>query len=159
MRKLSLPCAVTLTLMAAGAARAAEVQTGGLIVHQPWTRATPAGARVAGGYVNIENKGSSPDRLIGGSFARSERVEIHSMAETNGTMTMRPVEGGIEIPPGKTLSLAPSGLHLMLLGLKQPLKKGEKVDGTLVFDRAGTVKVEFEVEAVGAKKDDHGGAH
>jgi copper(I)-binding protein len=127
-----------------------EFKAGSLEIVHPWTRATPGGATVGGGYVTIVNKGSEPDRLVGGSFEQSERLEIHEMGVKDGVMTMRPLEGGLEIKPGQTVALKPGGYHLMLQKLKAPLKEGEKVDGTLVFEKAGTVKVYFTVAPLGA---------
>jgi copper(I)-binding protein len=72
------------------------------------------------------------------------------MATSNGVMTMRALEGGLTIEPGKTVKLAPGGYHLMMFDLKSPLKKGDKLSVTLEFEKAGKAQVPFEVEAVGA---------
>ena len=56
----------------------------------------------------------------------------------------------MEIKPGETVELKPGGMHVMFMGLKQPLKQGQRVKGTLVFEKAGTVEIEFTVQAVGA---------
>jgi periplasmic copper chaperone A len=84
------------------------------------------------------------------------RFEVHSMVMEQGVAKMRPVEGGLEIKPGETVTLQPSALHLMFLDLKAPLALGKPVKGTLVFEHAGTVEVTFDVEAIGAKSSDHG---
>src|ERR1700753_3224718 len=110
----------------AAPARAQEVKAGDLVITQAWTRATPSGAKVGGGFLTIENKGSAPDKLISDSADVAGKVEVHEMATTDGVMKMRPVEGGITIAPGKTVKLAPGGYHLMMMDLKSPLKKGEK---------------------------------
>ena len=65
-------------------------------------------------------------------------------------MKMRPVEGGLEIKPGETVTLRPSGFHVMLVALKHPLEKGQTVKATLKFDHAGTVDVEYSIAAIGA---------
>jgi copper(I)-binding protein len=114
------------------------------------SRATPGGAKVAGGYLTIENKGSTPDRLIGGSADVADKVQVHQMTMNNGVMTMRPLDQGLTIEPGKTVKLAPSGYHLMLLDLKSPLKRGDKVPVILEFEKAGKVTVSFDVQGVGA---------
>ena len=88
---------------------------------------TPGGAKIAGGYLTIENKGAAPDRLIGGSGDFAGKVEIHEMAMNNGVMTMRPLDKGLVIEPGKTVKLAPGGTHLMLVDLKQTLKVGDRL--------------------------------
>lgn len=136
------------TAMPAGAM--APIKVGDLVINAPWTRATPGGAKVAGGYLTVTNTGKSPDRLVGGSFAQANRFEVHEMAMNNGVMTMRPVTGGLEIPPGGTVTLAPGGFHLMFMDLKQPLKEGETVKGTLTFEKAGSVDVTFDVRSIGA---------
>jgi hypothetical protein len=137
--------------LAATPAQATEVKAGDLVIKQAWSRATPGGAKVGGGYLTIENKGSTPDRLIGGSADVAGKVEVHEMAVNNGVMTMRPLNEGLTIAPGQTVKLAPGGSHLMLLDLKSPLKAGEKLPVTLDFEKAGKVKVMLDVEGVGAK--------
>ena len=142
--------ALLLLAFAPSAAMAGDVTLGEIVIHQPWARATPGGAQVGGGYFTIENKGTAPDRLTGGTFAASSGFELHLMTMNGGVMQMRPA-GPLEIPPGKSVTLDPSNLHIMFTGLKRGLKKGETVPGTLTFDHAGTAKVEFEVEGIAAK--------
>jgi hypothetical protein len=125
-------------------------KVGSLQIDHPWSRATPGGATVAGGFMTITNTGSEPDRLIGGTFEQAGRVEIHEMAVANGVMTMREIAGGLVIPAGGKVELKPGGLHVMFMELKRPLVKDERVKGTLVFANAGTVAVEFVIEAIGA---------
>ena len=132
-------------------ARAQEVKAGDLVITQAWSRATPAGAKVAGGYLTVENKGASPDRLISGSGEFAGKIEIHEMAMNNGVMTMRPLDKGLAIEPGKTVKLAPGGYHLMLMDLKNPIKQGEKVPLELQFEKAGKVTVSLDVQGVGAQ--------
>jgi copper(I)-binding protein len=143
-----------LTLLAAtpllSGARAESFSIGAIQIGNPWTRVTPKGATVAGGYMTIRNTGSTPDRLIGGSSAVAGRFEVHSMVMEQGVAKMRPVEGGLVIGPGETLELKPGALHVMLTGLKQPLEKGRKVKGTLEFEKAGKVDIEYSVEPLGA---------
>jgi periplasmic copper chaperone A len=132
-------------------AHAQEIKAGDLVITQPWSRATPGGAKIAGGFLTIENKGAAPDRLIGGSGDFAGKVEIHEMAMNNGVMTMRPLDKGLAIEPGKTVKLAPGGYHLMLMDLKNPLKQGEKVPLELQFEKAGKVTVSLDVQGVGAQ--------
>ena len=131
-------------------ARAEDVKAGDLVISQAWSRATPGGAKTGGGFVTIENKGSAPDRLIGASGDIAGKIEIHEMAIKNGVMTMRPVEGGLAIEPGKTVKLAPGGYHLMMTDLKSPLKQGDKLPLTLEFEKAGKVAVSLDVKGIGA---------
>ena len=132
-------------------ARADDVKAGDLVITQAWSRATPGGAKIAGGYLAIENKGTVPDRLVGGSGDVAARIEIHEMAMNNGVMTMRPLDKGLAIEPGKTVKLAPGGYHLMMMDLKNPLKQGDKVPVTLEFEKAGQVTLSFDVQGVGAQ--------
>jgi copper(I)-binding protein len=150
--------AVILSAFLAASAQAQEVKAGDLVITQPWSRATPGGAKIAGGFVTIENKGAAPDRLVGGAGNVAGRVEIHEMAMNNGVMTMRPLDKGLVIEPGKTVKLAPGGYHLMLMDLKTPLKQGDKVPLTLQFEKAGKVELSLDVEGVGAQAPhDHSG--
>ncbi|MGQ0685171.1 copper chaperone PCu(A)C [Bradyrhizobium sp.] len=131
--------------------RAEDVKAGDLLISQPWSRQTPAGAKVAGGYFTIENKGAAADRLVGGSGDIAGRVEIHEMAMEGGIMKMRPLDKGLAIDPGKTVKLGPGGYHLMLMNLKGQLKQGDKVPLTLQFEKAGKVNVSLDVQGVGAQ--------
>src|SRR5437899_8321581 len=132
-------------------AHAQEVKAGDLVITQAWSRATPNGAKIAGGYLTIENKGAAADRLVGGSGEIVGKVEIHEMAMNDGVMTMRPLDKGLVIEPGKTVKLAPGGYHLMLLDLKSPLKQGDKLPVTLEFERAGKVSLSLDVQGIGAQ--------
>jgi copper(I)-binding protein len=132
-------------------ARAQEVKAGDLVITQAWTRATPGGARIGGGYLTIENKGTAPDRLIGGAADVAGKVEVHEMAMNNGVMTMRPLDKGLTIDPGRTVKLAPGGYHLMMFDLKSPLKQGDKIPVTLEFEKAGKVQLSLDVEGIGAQ--------
>jgi periplasmic copper chaperone A len=147
----TMACAALLADLLAASARAEEIKAGDLVITQAWSRATPGGATVAGGYLTIENKGSTPDRLIGGSADVSGKVQVHEMSMNSGVMTMRQLDKGLAIEPGKTVKLAPAGFHLMMLDLKSPLKQGDKVPVTLEFEKAGKVKVSLDVQGIGAQ--------
>jgi copper(I)-binding protein len=149
---LSIACATLAAYVATAPARADEVKAGDIAISQAWSRATPKGAKTGGGYLTIENRGSAPDRLIGGSTDVAGSVQVHEMSTTEGgVMKMRPVENGLIIEPGKTVKLAPGGYHLMMMDLKQPLKRGDKVPVTLEFEKAGKVTISLDVEGVGAQ--------
>jgi periplasmic copper chaperone A len=143
--------AAALLALSGGSSQAQEVKAGDLVIMQPWSRATPGGAKIAGGYLTIENKGAAADRLTAVSGDIAGKVEIHEMAMNNGVMTMRPLDKGLSIEPGKTVKLAPGGYHLMLMDLKGPLKQGEKVPLELQFEKAGKVAVSLDVQGVGAQ--------
>ncbi len=146
-----LACAALFAGLLVAPARAQEVKAGDLVITQAWSRATPGGAKVAGGYLTIENKGSVADRLIGGWGDLTDRIEVHQMTTSNGVMTMRALDKGLVIEPGKTVRLAPGGYHLMMFDLKSPLKQGDKVPVVLEFEKAGKVKLSFDVLGVGAQ--------
>jgi periplasmic copper chaperone A len=153
--KTKIALGVTALLLLASGARAEDYKVGSLTIQQPWARATPGGAKVGAGYLKITNSGAESDRLIGGSTAVAGMLEIHEMSMTNDLMKMKAMPKGIEIKPGATVELKPSSYHLMLMDLKQPLQAGQKFKGTLQFEKAGKVDVEFEVQSVGAQKPMH----
>jgi copper(I)-binding protein len=136
---------------------AEDVKAGDLVISQAWSRATPGGAKVAGGYLTIENKGTAADKLVSVSAAIAGKAEVHEMAMDNGVMKMRLLDKGLAIDPGKTVKLAPGGYHLMLQELKGPFKEGEKVLVTLEFEKAGKVAVSLDVQGVGAQAPGGGG--
>ena len=151
----NIAIAAALAVVFAAPARAEDAKAGDLVITQAWSRATPVGAKVAGAYLSVENKGTSADRLIGGSGDVAGRVEIHEMAMDNGVMKMRPLDKGLAIEPGKTVKLAPGGYHLMLMDLKTQFKQGDKVPVTLEFEKAGKVTLSFDVQGVGAQAPAH----
>ncbi|MCX5512494.1 hypothetical protein C3941_04645 [Kaistia algarum] len=149
--------AAALLLFSAQSAFAHEFKIGSIEIEHPWTRATPPGAAVGGGYVEITNDGDTADRLVSATADIAGRVEIHEMKVEDGVMKMAPLPDGVPIPAKETVKLAPGGYHIMFMQLKGPLKKGDKIPGTLTFEKAGTVKVEFAVEAIGAKAPEEAG--
>ena len=124
-------------------------------VTAPWARATPPGAKVGAAYMSLRNAGAAGDRLVSAATEVAERVEIHEMSMDNGVMKMRQLTGGLDVPAGKTVDLKPGGYHLMLIGLKQPLKAGETVKATVTFEKAGAVPVELKIEQMGAAAPGH----
>ena len=123
---------------------------GDVAITTPWMRQPPPGAKVAGGYLTLTNEGEQADWLVGGSVPFARRIEIHEMATTNGMMTMKPVEGGLEVSPGATVQLAPGGYHLMMMGLTDAPQNGDRVPVTLEFRNAGAVEVMMQVAPMGA---------
>lgn len=155
MKILSRFALATFLSVAAGAAQAHDYTLGALHVDHPWSRETPAAAPVGGGYLKVENKGATADRLIAVESAASAKVELHEMSVIGGVMKMRPLDKGLEVPAGGTLELKPGGYHVMFVGLKAPFRAGDKVKGTLVFEKAGRLDVDFDVEAMTAKPMNH----
>jgi periplasmic copper chaperone A len=143
-------CAVALGQLVAGAARAADYNVGPIHIGQPWARATPKGASSAASYMTVTNTGTTPDRMTCVSSEAAAHCEIHTMSMEGGVMKMRPVDGGLEIAPGGTVTLKPGGLHMMLVDLKHPLEQGKMAAATLKFEKAGTVDVDFPIAAIGA---------
>jgi periplasmic copper chaperone A len=142
--------ALTLTQIAASAAQAADYDVGSIHISQPWARATPKGASAGAAYMTITNNGKTPDKVSCVSSDASAACQIHTMTMDNGVMAMRPVDGGLEIKPGETVTLKPGGFHVMLENLKHPLEQGNMVKATFKFDIAGTVDIDYPIAAIGA---------
>lgn len=132
-------------------AMAADYKAGSIEIMSPWSRATPKGASTAVGYMTIKNNGPMPDRLIGGSVDIAASFQLHSMVMENDVAKMRDLSG-IDIAPGQMIEFKPGSSHAMFGNLKQPLSKGEHVKGTLVFEHAGTVQIEYDVGGIGAQR-------
>lgn len=138
-------CSAVVTLSAAGC----SPREGGLRIIDPWTRATPPGASVGAGYMTIANGGAKPVRLISADSVVAERVEIHAMSMEGGVMRMRPLSDGLDVPAGGEVELKPSGMHLMMIGMKRPLIEGETVAIVLVFDGGVRLEAKLSVEGIG----------
>jgi periplasmic copper chaperone A len=138
---------VAAAMFAAGSAFADQ---SGIRVDQVWARATPGLAKTGAIYLTITNTGATPDTLEGtAATPAAEHAELHLMKMDNGVMEMRPVPE-LTIDPGKTVVLEPSGYHVMLTGLKAPLKEGQTVPLTLTFAHAGPLHVTASIAKVGA---------
>ena len=120
-------------------------------IQEPWSRATPPGAKVAAGYLVVVNKSASADRLVGASSPAAARVETHVTEKQGDVMRMREVKG-YEIPAKGRFELKPGGAHLMLVDIKRPFKEGEMVPLVLRFQNGGEVKTELQVRALVAAK-------
>jgi copper(I)-binding protein len=142
---------VALTVCLASAATAGAQTTPGptIEIAHPFARATAATAKTGGAYFTIVNTGASDDRLIAASSPVAEKSEPHSTIDDNGVMKMRPL-AGIEVKAGERVELKPGGMHLMLTGLKAPLKLGQSFPLTLTFEKAGAVSIMVAVEKAGA---------
>jgi len=144
-------------LLAAAAAFAQDYTAGAIKVSKVWTREVPGGAKVAAGFMTVTNTGKVPDTLIGGSIPFAAKFEVHEMKMDAGIMRMRRLEPGLVIKPGETVVLKPGSFHLMFIDLTQAPKRGTPVKGTVIFEKAGRIDVEYKVEPVGAR--DLGGGH
>jgi hypothetical protein len=149
--------AATTLLFTRAATAQEEVRAGDLLITQLWSRAARQGAQGAG-YLTIANRGIAPDRLLAASSPAAPRLELHTHIHENGVMRMREVPA-IDIPAGQSVTLRPGGLHLMFIGLREELRQGAVVPVTLRFERAGEVRVEFAVQAAGARGLGEGHGH
>src|SRR5580698_1177281 len=122
-----IAASIALAPLAALPAYAADYDVGSIHISQPWSRATPKGAAAGAAYMTITNKGTAPDRVSCVSDDASAQCQIHSMTMEDGVMKMRPVEGGLEIKPGETVTLQPGGYHVMFVGLTHSLEQGNTV--------------------------------
>ena len=129
---------------------AQSVSKGDIVIDHPWTRATPEGATVGAGYLKISNNGKTSDRLIGGTLEDAGKVEVHEMTMDGDVMKMRQLTDGLEIKPGATVELKPGSYHLMFMDLRKPIMEGASIKGTLTFEKAGNIDVDYKVEAAGA---------
>jgi copper(I)-binding protein len=141
--------AIGLLSLVAPTARAQGARVGGLMITQAWIRATPNGAPTAAAYLTIANRGASPDRLLGGHADGVKSLKPHSMSMSGGVMRMRVLSHGVDVPAGRTVTLAPGGDHLMLEGLTRAFRPGQSVQVQLKFLRAGAVTVMFLVSESG----------
>jgi copper(I)-binding protein len=131
-------------------ATANDYKAGSLEIMSPWSRATPKGSRTAIGYMTIKNGGTISDRLVGGSVDVADSFQLHAMTMENDVAKMRDLKG-VEIKPGQTIEFKPGGAHVMFVNIKLLLSKGDHFKGTLVFEQAGTVQIEYSVEGIGAQ--------
>ena len=137
-------------------AHAATYRLGSLEVAAPWSRpATGNGA----GFMVITNRGSKADTLKAVETTVARKAEIHRSSTAGGVMRMERQDAGVAVPAGKAVTFAPGGYHVMFLGLTKPVKSGDKVPATLVFQSGARLKVEFQVgasaPAAGGKAGEH----
>ncbi|HAH08546.1 MAG TPA: hypothetical protein DCL48_00435 [Alphaproteobacteria bacterium] len=144
-----------IALTASAAAFAHDYTKGALDIGHPWAKETAAKAPVGAGFLTINNKGATADRLIAIKTKVSATTELHTMSMEDGVMRMRELEQGLDVPAGKMTTLEPGADHVMFMGLKAPLKAGETFAATLVFEKAGEVPVEFKVEPRGTTPPAH----
>lgn len=140
----TLALALPLMLMAATQAFAHDARIGDIEIDHPWARATVTGQPSGGGYVKLTNKGQD-DKLLAIRSDVSGSVELHTMQMDKDIMRMRQVDG-VALPAGKTVEFSPGGYHIMFMKLKAPFKEGGSFPATLVFEKAGEVKVDFKIE-------------
>jgi periplasmic copper chaperone A len=140
---LALGCFLTIAASAAG-------QQGGIEVEHAWARATSTAAKTGVVYLTLVSNEGTDDRLIATATPSADKAELHTTLEDKGVMKMRPVEDGVAIKAGGRTELKPGGTHIMLIGLKAPLKAGTSFPLTLTFEKAGAVEMMVTVEKPGA---------
>jgi copper(I)-binding protein len=147
MKRFRLIAAAIIAVLAlAGAARAAEST---ITVAEAWARATPGKAPNGAAYLTVTNSGTAPDTLVGASSPVAAKTELHEDKEENGIMKMRPV-AALTVAAGQSITMKPGAYHLMLTGLKEPLKQGASFPLTLTFEKAGAKEVQVAIERAGA---------
>ena len=112
-------------------------------VDNAWVRATAPGQQVAGAFMNLS--ADADMTLLSGSSPAAKVVELHTMAMDNGVMIMRPLKE-IALPKGKTVSLKPGGMHVMLIDLNGQIKAGDKTPVTLTVRGADGKEQKLTVE-------------
>ncbi|MCK1277378.1 copper chaperone PCu(A)C [Bradyrhizobium sp. 61] len=158
MKRVSYQVAVVLLAFGIGGASQAQTPAANsIVVEQPWARATPPGAKTGAAYLTVMNNGATPDRLLGATTPLADKVEFHKETEESGVSRMREVPS-VEVQPGAKVTFKPGEMHMMMVGLKQPLKEGQNLPLTLQFEKAGNVAVTASIGNVGAMKHGNMGA-
>lgn len=140
---------VVILLVGTAAASAQDHKVGSLTVSHPWARASAGKAKAGAAYITITNNGNQVDRLIKAATPVAKRASLHTHMMEGDIMRMRPVKA-VEVNPGEPTVMKPGGLHVMLMGLKAPLKDGAAFPLTLTFENAGVIEVYVTVMKVGS---------
>jgi copper(I)-binding protein len=136
-------------LFALGATAPAHAQAT-IDIDHPWARASMG--KTGAVYLTIRNSAATDDRLVGAASPIADKAQLHSETNDNGVMKMRPL-AAIDVKAKGQATLKPGGMHLMLIGLKQPLKAGDSFPLTLTFEHAGTIDVTVAVRKAGSMDD------
>lgn len=149
MRVIHLIVPLVMALCAGGSSYAQTSVAKSIVVDQPWARATPKGAKTGAAYMTVVNNGAAGDRLVGAATAVADKVQFHQDTEDNGVSRMREIPR-VDLAPGAKTVFKPGEMHMMLVGMKQPLVQGQSFSLTLRFEKAGNVEITVPVEGVGA---------
>jgi periplasmic copper chaperone A len=125
-----------------------------IAVEQPWARATPKGTKMGAAFMTLVNNGASAERLLGATTPLAEHVQFHQETEEKGVSRMRELKA-VDIKPGGKIIFKPGEMHVMIVGLKQPLIEGQTFPLTLQFEKAGIVEVTVPVQKIGATEPGH----
>jgi copper(I)-binding protein len=145
MRRVLVVSVVMLAALALAACGGSGGTTGGITVSDAWARTSPMMERAGAAYLVLQNSGAAEDKLLSVESDVAKTIELHKTKEMNGMMQMSPVPN-IPVAAGGKTELKPGGLHVMLIGLTRELKAGDKVQLTLIFEKAGKVPVTAEVK-------------
>jgi periplasmic copper chaperone A len=154
---IKLICSLAFALLVGGQLYAQTSGANPIKVEEPWARATPGGAKTGAAYLTLVNSGDSTGQLVGATTPMAEKVQFHKESEENGISRMRELLT-VEIPPGAKVTFRPGEMHIMLVGLKQPLKEGQTFPLTLQFGNASKVDVVVSIAKVGAMRPGDTGA-
>lgn len=155
MNRIALCAAALAAMITLGGAHAAQL--GDIAIDQPWARASAGAAKSGAAFVTLRN-GGTPDRLTAASAPIADRTELHTHKKEGDVMRMMQVPA-IDLPAGQEVKLAPGGLHVMFMGLKAPLKAGDKFPLTLTFEKAGKITVEVAVQPITSMGGGDSGGH
>jgi copper(I)-binding protein len=158
---LALAAVVAAVLLAGPSLAAGEGASEQVHVMEPWSRELPPVAPNGAAYFQVANHGRADARIVGASSPIAKRAELHTHSMVDGVMRMGPVEGGVPVPAGGSVTFAPGGLHVMLMGLSTPLAAGMKFPLTLEFEDGGTKILEVGVLSMdeAAKRDSAAAGH
>ncbi len=154
MKNLAKSIFIFLLMAMSSSVWASSFNVADITIENPWSRATVKGIPNGVAYFALHNNGSEDDKLLSVSAQVSDRAELHTHEKDGDVMRMRQVEY-IKVPAGEMVELKPSGLHVMLLELIEPLKEGDSFPLTLVFERSGEVKIDVVVHSMGKSRSDN----
>lgn len=136
---------------------ASQSHSEALHLSNAYIRTMPPGRTTTAGFLRVTNHSAMACQLTGAESSISDRLEFHEHLHSDGMMRMRPVAGGVTVPPGETVIFEPGGLHIMLFNIQQPLISGENTQLQLSTDQCGTVAVSTEIRSLVTKP--MGGMH
>lgn len=154
---IKLILGVALVLLLGGQLYAETTSPNPIAVEHPWARATPKGATTGAAYMTLANNGTSADRLVGATTPLADKIQFHTETEDNGVSRMRQVDT-VDLPPGAKIVFKPGDMHVMIVGLKQPLAQGQTFSLILKFEKAGSIDVTVPIEGIGAVRQDDMGS-
>jgi len=146
---------LAMALVMAAPSLAHEYKVGGLHIDHPVIRVASSQSKTGAGFMTIMNHGKKPDRLMAVETTAANRADLHGTVAVGTVMQMRSQAGGVPVPAGATVKLAPGGLHVMFIGLKAPVPPGTSITARLLFEKAGAVDVQFKAEAAAATTHQH----